>query len=134
MKNTEEFRRNFLTDTDDTGRFVIKSQRTGRTYFVEPIGADRPADWGSINPATGDMMVKKGWGKNRGSIDKDESLITKENGFDEIHLIGPGSSPQSKVQELDAQYPDKPFLRHELDIEFVQSHGGISQENENEGD
>lgn len=27
----------FLTNTDETGRFVMKSRITGITYFVEPI-------------------------------------------------------------------------------------------------
>lgn len=60
MKNTEEFKSRFLTDTDDTGRFTVTSARTGRTDFVEPIGSDRPADWGSVNPGEKDLMVKNG--------------------------------------------------------------------------
>lgn len=36
----------FLTNTDETGRFIVKSLVTGRTYYVEPIGNGRPADWG----------------------------------------------------------------------------------------
>jgi hypothetical protein len=103
----ESIRTQFLTNTEDTGRHIITSTRTGKTYFIEPIGMDRPADWGSVNPATGDMMVKKGWGKNRGSVDKNESLITEENGFEKIHEIGPGESPYSKIEELDSKYPSK---------------------------
>lgn len=106
-RGSKEFRKEFLTNTDDTGRYIVISGRTGRTYYVEPIGKDRPADWGSVNPATGDMMVKKGWGKNRGSVDARESLITKENGFDAVYELGTGESPTSKIQELDAKYPDK---------------------------
>lgn len=34
-KNLEEL---FLTDTSDSGRFIVKSKRTGKTYYVEPIG------------------------------------------------------------------------------------------------
>ncbi len=41
MKQSEEFRKLFLTNTDDTGRFTVTSFRTGRTYFVEPIGYTR---------------------------------------------------------------------------------------------
>lgn len=103
----ESIRTQFLTNTEDTGRHIITSTRTGKTYFIEPIGMDRPADWGSVNPATGDMMVKKGWGKNRGSVDKNESLITEKNGFEKIHEIGPGESPYSKIEELDSKYPSK---------------------------
>jgi hypothetical protein len=93
--------------SSETGRFTVTSQRTGRSYIVEPIGSDRPADWGSVNPATGDFMVKKGWGKYAGAIEESESIITKENGFDEIHYTGVGSSPMSLIEKLDAQYPDK---------------------------
>lgn len=32
----------FLTNTDETGRFIVKSLVTGKKYYVEPIG----------NPAT----------------------------------------------------------------------------------
>lgn len=52
-------------------------------------------------------MVKKGWKKNQGSIDKDVSMITKENGFSKIHNLEPGISPHAYIDMLDAQYPDK---------------------------
>jgi hypothetical protein len=52
MKTMVEFRKNFLTNRDETGRFIVNSYRTGKTYFIEPIGPDRPADWGSYNPST----------------------------------------------------------------------------------
>ena len=91
----------------ETGRFIVFSKRTGKTYVVEPIGSDRPADWGSINPATGEFMVKKGWGKHTGAIDESESIITKENGFEDIYYTGVGVSPQSYIEKLDSQYPDK---------------------------
>ena len=42
----------FLTNTDETGRFIVKSLVTGKKYYVEPIGNGHPADWGDINPAT----------------------------------------------------------------------------------
>lgn len=32
----------FLTNTDETGRFIVKSLTTGKKYYIEPIG----------NPAT----------------------------------------------------------------------------------
>jgi hypothetical protein len=28
----------FLTNTDETGRFIVKSLVTGKKYYVEPIG------------------------------------------------------------------------------------------------
>lgn len=93
----------FLKDSSHTGRFIVKSLRTGKTYYVEPIG-DPHTEWGSLDPATGKQMVKKGWCKYKGSIEKDESLITLENGFDKIHDLPIGSSPLAYIDMLDAKY------------------------------
>lgn len=105
MKTTVEFRQKFLVDREESGRFLVKSFRTGKTYFVEPIGPDRAADWGSYNPGTGNIENKKGFDKYRGSIDEKDSMITKENGFDEIHYSGIGGSPMSVIDKLDEKYP-----------------------------
>lgn len=102
-----KFRKRFFENRDETGRFLVTSFRTGKTYFIEPIGADRPADWGSYNPSTGDIENKKGFDKFRGSIDEKDSIITKENGFSNILYTGVGASPFSVIDELDAKYPDK---------------------------
>ncbi len=51
MKTTVDFTKRFLTDRDETGRFIVKSYRTGKSYFVEVIDeSGRPASWGSYNP------------------------------------------------------------------------------------
>jgi hypothetical protein len=101
------FTSKFLTDTDHTGRFIVTSQRTGRKYFVEPIVTAHTPKWGSIDPATGELMHKKGDGKYRGGISSNESLITAENGFEKIHEIGHGVSPLHAIEVLDSKYPDK---------------------------
>ena len=105
-----ELSKKFFTSTDDTGRFVVTSARTGKTYAVEPIG-DPHINWGSVDPADsgskGKLMHKKGDGKYRGSIDADESLITEENGFTNIQMLEPGVSPHHAIEVLDAKYPDK---------------------------
>ena len=98
-------RSRFLTNTDDTGRFIVYSQRTGKSYFVEPIVNGHTPEWGSIDPATGNLTHKKGDGKHRGGIDKDESLITKDNGFEKIHMLDKGVSPHHAIDVLDAKYP-----------------------------
>jgi hypothetical protein len=105
MNATKEFRQRFLESRDDSGRFLVTSYRTGKTYFVEPIGTDRAADWGSYNPSTGNIENKKGFDKHRGSIDEKDSLITKENGFEKIHYSGIGGSPFSIIDKLDAVHP-----------------------------
>lgn len=103
MKN---FLEKFKTKTEDSGRFIVTSRRTGKEYFVEPIG-DPHMTWGSIDPASGKMMVKKGWKRNKGSIEHDESLINKENGFEKIHNLKPGDSPLAYIDMLDEKYPTK---------------------------
>jgi hypothetical protein len=95
---------NFLVNSDETGRHIVTSFRTKRRYFVEPIGPARMADWGSVNPATGQMENKKGAGKYHGAVPESESLITKENGFSNIHFVESGS-PYDIITELDKKYP-----------------------------
>lgn len=103
-----DFTTKFLTNTDDTGRFIVVSQRTGRKYFVEPIEMQRvDTNWGSIDPATGNLMNKKGHDKYRGAVKPDESLITKENGFSKITMLDAGTSPHHAIEVLDSKYPDK---------------------------
>lgn len=70
--------------------------RTGRKYYMEVIG----------DPATNQLVNKKGTGKYKGSIEPDESLITEENGFYNIHTLKPGQSPTDFIIELDSKYPD----------------------------
>jgi hypothetical protein len=96
----------FLQDTNHTGRFVVRSSRTGKAYAVEPIGNFK-TKWGSIDPASGDLMNKKGAGKYRGAIDEKDSMITEANGFTNIKMLDAGTSPMHAIQVLDAQYPDK---------------------------
>ena len=103
----EDMQKRFLTNTDDTGRFVVTSQRTGRTYYVEPIETAHTPKWGSIDPASGELMNKNGHDKYRGGVSPSESMITPENGFAKIHELEPGMSPLSYIDHLDAQYPDK---------------------------
>ncbi len=102
-----DVRTRFFTNTDDTGRFVVTSARTGKTYAVEPIVGAHTPKWGSIDPATGDLMHKKGDGKYKGGINASESLITEENGFKNIQLLDIGTSPLNAIDVLDAKYPDK---------------------------
>lgn len=100
-----ELNKNFLTNRDATGRYIIYSNRTGRSYYVEPIGS-RKSNWGDLNPATG--KVEGSYGKKyRGAIDESESLITPENGFDNIVTLEKGVSPMAYIEDIDFKYPDK---------------------------
>jgi hypothetical protein len=101
-----EIRTKFLTNTDETGRFIVTSQRTGKTYFVEPVELKRvDTKWGSIDPATGKLMNKKGHDKYRGAINAEDSLITEANGFKNITMLEVGTSPHHAIEVLDAKYP-----------------------------
>ncbi len=93
----------FTYETDNTGRFIVFSQKTGKRYFVEAIG-DPHVEWGSVDQSSGKMSVKKGWKKFRGSIEPNESLITKDNGFEKIHNLQAGESPLEYIERLDNQY------------------------------
>jgi len=104
---TEEFKKNFFKDRDDTGRYLIVSYRTGIKYYIEPIGPDRPADWGSYNPGTGNIENKKGFDKHTGAISEKDSLITEGKGFKQIYYTGVGTSPEGLIAQRDAQYPTK---------------------------
>lgn len=89
----------------NTGRFIVTSQRTGKTYVVEPTG-NIVTNWGNVNPATGKIEHGQG-AKGRGAIDADDSIITPENGFNNIELLPPGTSPFSYIEKIDSQYSDK---------------------------
>ena len=95
--------KDFLINSEDTGRFLVTSKRTGRTYFIEPQG-DPHVEWGSVDQSTGKMNVKKGWKKNKGSTEKEDSLITTENGFENITTLKRGLSPLKYIEELDSKY------------------------------
>ena len=96
----------FLTNTDHTGRFIVISHRTGKKYCVEPIGNVK-TKWGDVQ-SYGTGVVTGSYGqKYRGSIDKEDSLITKENGFKNIETLEPGKSPFAWIEHIDSQYLDK---------------------------
>jgi len=105
-----DFTTKFLTKTDETGRFIVSSIRTGKKYFVEPVmarGTPRDGNWGSINPGEKELMHKKGDGKYTGAVTEAESLVSLENGFNKVHNLDAGTSPHAYIEMLDAQYPDK---------------------------
>ena len=99
----DDITKRFLTITDETGRFIVKSLVTGKTYYVEPIGTGHPADWGDINPAT--KKVEGDYGsKYTGCINEKESLITPQNGFRVIETLEIVVSPLSVIYHRDLYY------------------------------
>lgn len=99
----KEFNKKFLTERDKTGRFIVKSLRTGRTYYVESIDSNVRTNWGDLDPVTKKMTGNYG-NKYKGSIKPEESMITKENGFTKIHILKAGESPLSYIERIDNEY------------------------------
>ena len=101
-----DFKKKFLFNRDETGRFIVKSTKTGKSYFVEVIDGDERTNWADVDPATKKMTGSYG-DKYKGSIRKEESMITKENGFDKIHTLGVGESPLDYINRIDDEYFEK---------------------------
>lgn len=80
---------------EDTGRYYIVDEATGRKFCVEPVGNPR-TEFGDINPSTGKVEGSYGQ-KYRGSIDEKDSVITEDNGFTNI---GYAQNPVDYVNKL----------------------------------
>ena len=98
----EEIRKKFLFNTDDTGRMIVKSLKTGKSYYIEPIDDGNRKDWGDLNPATKKLEGDYG-SKYRGAVKRSESLITEENGFENVVELAPGVSPIDYINSIDEQ-------------------------------
>ena len=92
--------KNFLVNSEDTGRFIITSLKTGKKYYVEPLDGGEKIDWGDLNPATKKLEGDYG-SKHKGSIKESESLITEKNGFTNIKVLPPGYSITDYIEELE---------------------------------
>ena len=93
-------RQRFLERTDETGRFIVYSTHTGISYYVEPLDTGERRKFGDINPATGQVEGHYGE-KYRGAIHPTESLITVENGFENIDILPRGVSPHGEINRID---------------------------------
>lgn len=91
----------FLTNTDETGRFIMKSRITGITYFVEPIYNGKTPKWGDQDPVTGKLTGDYG-SKYTGAVTPKESLITEENGFKNIGQFK--GSPFGAIHQRDKEH------------------------------
>lgn len=93
--------KHFLTNRDETGRFIVKSLKTGKLYFVEPIEGNKPPSWGDVDPATKKTTGKYGE-KYRGAVSNSESMITELNGFSNIVTVV--GSPFAEIERRDEAY------------------------------
>lgn len=103
----EDIRNRFLINNDDTGRFLVTSPKTGKTYFIEAIDSDELTKWGDYDPATKKFQTENYGQKYKGSIKPEESMITEENGFTNIHTLGVGVSPLDYINRIDNEYYEK---------------------------
>ena len=92
--------KDFLKNSDHTGRSIIVDIKTGRKFYVEPIdNFNRNSNWGDINPAT--HKVEGEYGKKyKGSVTESESMVTKENEFDYVIEVPVGHSVCSTINRL----------------------------------
>jgi len=93
--------KHFLTNRDETGRFLVRSLKTGKLYFVEPIEKGRPPDWGDVDPVTKKTTGSYGT-KYRGAVSESDSMITELNGFTNISMVT--GSPFSEIEMRDEAY------------------------------
>lgn len=85
---------------DETGRFIVKSLKTGKTYYVEPIDGGERTSWGDYDPASKTFQTGA-YGKFTGGVKPEDSMITTENGFEKIHTLRPGESPLDYINRID---------------------------------
>jgi len=84
-----------------TGRHLYIDEKTGRKFVIETIdnATGNHSEWGDIDPATKKVTGSYGT-KHKGSVTDEESIITLENGFKNIHTIEAGTSPYSFIDKL----------------------------------
>ena len=102
----KQFTERFLTNRDETGRFIVKSLKPGISYYVETLDEGERTCWGDHNPRTKKFETGN-YGKYKGSIKPEESLITEENGFEKIHTLKPGESPLEYINRIDDEYYER---------------------------
>jgi hypothetical protein len=96
-------RKEFLTNRDETGREMVFFPETGKQYFIEYIEPRvmKDVSWGDVDPATKKLTGSYG-GKSNGAVKEADSMITKENGFEDIRE-GKGS-PYWTIQQMHNEY------------------------------
>ena len=97
-----EVRKEFLVNRTQTGREIVFYPETGKEYVVEYIHSrTHNVQWGDIDVATRKLTGSYG-GMKHGSIDEEDSMITKENGCDDIRYGG--GSPYATIQKMHDEY------------------------------
>lgn len=81
----------------ETGRYWV-IMKSGRKFMVEEWGSNH-VQWGDIDPAT--KKLNKVRVKDVEEIDETNTMIKKENGFKNIAMLSPGTSPLGYIELLD---------------------------------
>lgn len=68
----------------------------GKRFTVEPIETKRPPAWGDMRPdGTG---ISGNYGKKHaGAVSPEASVVTEENGFENIVTLPAGQSPMDYI-------------------------------------
>ena len=90
---------NKINMSAENGRYYIQG-KNGKLWCVEPISGNR-ISWGDVDPATRTLQKGTYGDKYKGSIEEEESIITKENGYKNIYHTGIGVSPESFIRNLE---------------------------------
>lgn len=72
--------------------------KSGRKFCVEPIG-DVYVNWGNV--VNGGRGLEKVSAKETNTINEENSIISKENGYKNIAYLTPGTSPFGYIECLD---------------------------------
>lgn len=81
----------------ESARYTVVMQ-SGRKFMVEEWGTNH-TQWGDIDPATKKLHKVKV--KDVQEINRENTLITKENGFKNICMLAAGTSPLGYIDLLD---------------------------------
>lgn len=100
----KDFRKRFLVNRDDTGRFIVRSLKTGKAYYVEPIDSGEMTKWGDYDPASKRFLTENYGRKHKGSVSPEESMITEDAGFDKIYQTDFGESPFDFIRRVDDEH------------------------------
>ncbi len=76
IMDMRELNKQFLTETEHTGRHIVVSMRTGHKYYIEPLDGKK-IKWGDLNPATGKIEGNYG-SKYKGSIPEKDYYNQRE--------------------------------------------------------
>jgi len=111
MKNIKPGVLQNLPPTSETGRYFVHSSILNRTFCIEPIGDHKDnirSEWGDVNVATKKLEKGNYGNKHKGAINMKDSIISKENGFQNDGIfLDVGTSPEGYITQLEQEFLKK---------------------------